>query len=170
MNVSTLNGNGRLVHVTCVQAVATKVNTIKEGSKVLQLLKPPSDDNKNNHNDDDASPDINDVQDIDSYDAVAGMCKIHKYFEYTCLNKPNVAYAPTSLQQTLLIVQTAQKLSGIVVITGDGVNDSRTLNLILVKRSCKYDINDKLASITHYYGVEEVWIEYENSKKSLGVQ
>ena len=143
MNVSTLNGNGRLVHVTCVQAVATKVNTIKEGSKVLQLLKPPSDDNKNNHNDDDASPDINDVQDIDSYDAVAGMCKIHKYFEYTCLNKPNVAYAPTSLQQTLLIVQTAQKLSGIVVITGDGVNDPRTLKsdigVAISKRSCRHD-------------------------------
>ena len=56
-----------------MQAVAMKVNIIREGSKVLQLLKQPSDDNTNN---DDASPDINDVQDIDSYDAVvvAGIC------------------------------------------------------------------------------------------------
>ena len=50
---------------TDVQAVATTFNIIKEGSKVLQLLKLPSDDNKNN-NDDDASPDINNVCDIES--------------------------------------------------------------------------------------------------------
>ena len=50
---------------TDVQAVANKFNIIKEISKVLQLLKLTSDDNKNN-NDDDASPDIN-IRDIESY-------------------------------------------------------------------------------------------------------
>ena len=90
-------------------------------------------------------------------------------------NKP-IAYAPTSLQQKLLIVQTAQKLGGIVVITGNDVNDPRALRSDIgvtmgitgtevAKEAVYMILRDKLASITH--GVEEVWIKYENSKESL---
>ena len=50
------------MYTICIQAVATKVNIIKEGSNVLQY-KPPSDD-------DDTSPNIDYVQDTDSCDAV----------------------------------------------------------------------------------------------------
>ena len=51
-------------YLVTAQAITTKVNVIKEGSKVLQFLKPPTDDK-----DDDASQDIH-VQDAYSYDAV----------------------------------------------------------------------------------------------------
>ena len=44
-----------------------------------------------------------------------------------CINKTTVAFARTSLQQKLLIVQDVQKLGGIVTVTGDDVNDSPAL-------------------------------------------
>ena len=82
--------------------------------------------------------------------------------KYACINKPNVAYAPISLQQKLLIVQTAQKLGGIVVITGDDVNDQRALKSDIgvamditgtevAKEAVDMILRDKL-----------VWIKYEN--------
>eukprot|EP01084_Bolivina_argentea_P049607 91226_1 len=58
--------------------------------------------------------------------------------------------ARTSSQQKLLIVSAVQERSGIVAVTGDGVNDSPVL---------------KKASIVN--GVEEGPIIFDNLKKSI---
>lgn len=163
-------------HPTTARAIATKVNIINAGEKVMDLNEMTEltlEDLENSN----ATACVVTGRHINAFIEEKSADEVVRFWN-AVMRHHHIVFSRTSPQHKLLIVEACQQRNSIVAVTGDGVNDSPALKRadigiamgiagtdVAKEAADMILVDDNFSSIVS--GVEEGRILFDNLKKSI---